>query len=80
MVKDLDLKDTKKEIIEVYFQRDGNYKLSDNISKNNKIIVDKMVKNTLTLITTFPTIIKKSEYKIGCFSETKDLKEFINAE
>jgi glutaredoxin len=80
MVKELDLKDTKKEIVEVYFERNGNYKLSDNISQNNKNIVDKLVKNTLTLVTTFPTIIKKTDYKIGCFDETKDLKEFINTQ
>ncbi len=72
------LKNTKRDIISVYFQSYGNYTLSDNVNKTDKNIINKVIKDSISVVTAFPMIIKKNNYKTGCFNELKDLKKFIN--
>ena len=87
MIKDLNKdkdkdkdKDIKKDIIEVYFKADGSKIYSEKIDKYDKDSIDKMITESLESVNTFPTTITKDKHKIGCFTETKNLKEFINTD
>lgn len=81
MIKDLNKdKDAKKDIIEVYFKSDSSKIYSEKIDKYDKDLIDKMVTESLETVNTFPTTITKNKHKIGCFTETKNLKEFINTD
>ncbi len=81
MIKDLNEdKDIKKDIIEVYFKADSSKIYSEKIDKYDKDLIDKMITESLETVNTFPTIITKDKHKFGCFTETKNLKEFINTD
>ena len=71
-------KNDKKNIIEVYFKPDGTPTYTGPIDKYNKDLLDKMVKESLEIVDTFPTTITKDKHKVGCFDKIEDLKEFIN--